>query len=140
VSIEEICGSVERLDPVNRRLAALKEQGVNNIIDSAERTLGFTILLRCMRAGHAENGAVREEERAGRGVVKLAAIVALDGLDGGAKLRAYISKKVRDGSEGVEFKTQRECPSIMRIIINNNEIIFVTGHTNNWRCPKITMY
>ena len=36
-----------------------------------------------------------EEEGAGARVVKLTAIVALDGLDGGAKLCGNISKEIR---------------------------------------------
>jgi hypothetical protein len=34
-----------------------------------------------------------EEERVGRGVVKLTAVVALNCLDGGVVLRAHIGKK-----------------------------------------------
>jgi hypothetical protein len=37
---------------------------------------------------------VGEKERAGRGIIKFAAIVALDALDGGAKLRMNIGKKI----------------------------------------------
>jgi hypothetical protein len=91
----------------------LKEQRAYNIIDCAKSTLGFTVLLRGVWAGHAENGTVGEEERASQGVVKLMAIVALDGLDRGAKLRAHMSKKVRNGGESIGFKTTRKCPSIM---------------------------
>ena len=45
-----------------------------------------------------------EEECAGRGVIKLAAIVALNCLDGGAKLRAHMRKKVRDDAESVRLE------------------------------------
>jgi hypothetical protein len=109
----------------------LKEQRAYNIIDCVKSTLGFTILLRGVWAGHEENGTVGEEERASRGVVKLTAIVALDGFDRGAKLHAHMSKKVRNGGESIGYKKKRKCPSIMRIIINNNEIIFVTRHADN---------
>jgi hypothetical protein len=37
---------------------------------------------------------VGEEERAGSGIVKFTAIVALDALDGGAKLRVNKGKKI----------------------------------------------
>jgi hypothetical protein len=87
-----------------------------------------------------EDGIMGEEERAGRRVIELTAVVALDSLHGGAKLRAHIGKKVRNRGESVRFKAKQKCPSIVRIIINNNEIIFVTRHTDNGRCPKITMY
>jgi hypothetical protein len=80
-----------------------------------------------------------EEERAGRGVVKLAAIVALDGLDGGAKLCTCQSKKVGQRGEGLRLETKRIGPSIMSAIIQNNKIIFISGGTQNRRRPKITM-
>jgi hypothetical protein len=37
---------------------------------------------------------VGEKERAGWGIIKFTAIVALDALDGGAKLRMNIGKKI----------------------------------------------
>ena len=76
----------------------------------------------------------------GRGVIELTAIVALDGLDRSAKLRAHIGKKVREGGKSIGFRTKRKCPSIVGAIIDNNEIIFVTRHTSDRGCPKITMY
>jgi hypothetical protein len=45
-----------------------------------------------------------EEERAGRGVIKLAAVVALNCLDGGVELRAHIGKKVRYDAKGFRFQ------------------------------------
>jgi hypothetical protein len=47
---------------------------------------------------------VREEERAGWVIVKLPAVVALDALNGGAKLRADISKKIGKSGKGVGFQ------------------------------------
>ena len=38
--------------------------------------------------------AMSQEERAGAGVIKLAAIVALDCLDGGAVLSGHMNKEV----------------------------------------------
>ena len=73
-------------------------------------------------------------------MIELAAIVALDGLDRGAKLCAHISKKVKKSGKSVRLKAKRKCPNIMSTIVKNNKIIFVTGHTNNRGCPKITVY
>ena len=55
--------------------------------------LSFAILLGCIRARHAKGNNVGKKERAGRGIIEFTAIVALDAFDGGAKLRADISKK-----------------------------------------------
>jgi hypothetical protein len=46
---------------------------------------------------------VGEKERAGWGIIKFTAIVALDALDGGAKLRVSISKKIGESGKSVRF-------------------------------------
>ena len=51
-----------------------------------------------------------EEERAGAGVVKLASIVALNCLDGGAELCPNIGEKVGQCGERVGFQLQRKSP------------------------------
>jgi hypothetical protein len=58
-----------------------------------------------------------KEERAGRGVIKLAAIVALDGLYGGAKLCAYIGEKMGQRLKRLRLETERKCPGIVSAII-----------------------
>jgi len=52
--------------------------------------LSTSVLLRGVWARHPEDDSMSEEECAGRGVVKLAAVVALNCLDGGVELRAHI--------------------------------------------------
>jgi hypothetical protein len=46
---------------------------------------------------------VGEKERAGWGIVKFTAIVALDVLDGGAKLCVNIGKKIENGGKRLGF-------------------------------------
>jgi hypothetical protein len=46
---------------------------------------------------------VGEKERAGRRLVKFSAVVALDALDGDAKLRADIGEKIRKSGKCLEF-------------------------------------
>jgi hypothetical protein len=54
-----------------------------------------------------------KKESAGAGVIKLVAIVALDSLDGGAKLSVHKGEKMSEGRKSVEFKPQGEHPQIM---------------------------
>ena len=105
--IKKICGSVEGVSPIDRWKATLKEQSAKNVVDGAKGALCFTILLRGVGARHAEDCTLSEEERAGRGVIELTAIVALDGLDRGAKRCAHISKKVRKSGKSVRLKAKR---------------------------------
>ena len=49
--------------------------------------------------------AVGQEERAGAGVVKLFAVVALDCLDGDAELGLHRSEKVSEGGIRVRLET-----------------------------------
>ena len=48
-------------------------------------------------------GGMGQEERAGAGVVELAAIVALNCLDGGAVLCGHMNKEVSQGRKCVRF-------------------------------------
>ena len=56
-------------------------------------------------ARHAQVYAISQEERAGIGVVKLLAVVALDCLDGDAELGLHISEKVSEGGIRVRLET-----------------------------------
>jgi len=131
---------MEGVSPIDRRNAGLKQKRAHNVVNGAKSAFGFAILLGSVGARHAKDGTMGEEERAGRRVIKLTTVVALDGLHMSVKLGTHVGKKIRNGGKSVGFKAKRKCPSIMRKIINNYEIIFVTGHANNWGCPKITMY
>ena len=50
-------------------------------------------------------GTVCEKERAGIGVVELAAIVALNCLDGGAELSRHMEKEVSESRERVRLES-----------------------------------
>ena len=56
--------------------------------------LSFTVLGGSIGARHAKVDAIGEEERAGAGVIKLLAVVALNCLDGSAKLSTHIGKEI----------------------------------------------
>jgi hypothetical protein len=83
---------------------------------------------------------VGEKERAGQGIVKFRTIIALDTLDGGAKLSVNICKKIGKSRKLLGFLAEGKSPNVMGTIIQNNKIIFVPRHTNKWRCPKVTVY
>jgi len=85
---------VKSLNPINRRKTRLKQKGMQNVVNGANRTFGFPILLRGIWTRHAECNTMREEERAGLRVVEFSAVITLDTLDGDAKLRANISEKI----------------------------------------------
>ena len=58
----------------------------------------------------------------------------------GTELSRGIGDEVREHAESVRFNTKRKSPQIMRAIVKNDQIIFITKHTDDWRCPEITMY
>ena len=76
-----------------------------------------------------------EKECAGLRIVEFTAVVALDALDGGAKLRANISEKIRKSGKCLGFEAERKSPNVVGAIIKNDQILFVSRQTNNWRCP-----
>ena len=78
------------------------------------------------------------EEGTGGGVIELTPVVTLDGLNGEAELSGHPGKKV-EGGEGLRLGAQRKSPRVMRKIINNDQIIFITRHAEYRRCPQVTV-
>ena len=68
---------------------------------------------------------MREEEGTGGGVIKLAAVVTLDGLDGETELSGHPSEEVEKCGKSIRLGTQGKSPRIMREIINHNKIVLV---------------
>jgi hypothetical protein len=67
----------------------LKKQGTHHIVNGADDALSFTILRGSVRTRHPQKHAIDEEGPSAR-VVKLAPVITLDSLDGGAKLCGHI--------------------------------------------------
>ena len=109
-NVDQRSGRGESLNPVKGRHGGLKQQGANDIIYGANNTFSFTVLRRGIRAGHAKMNAPRKEESASAGVVKLFAIIALNGLDASAKLGGGVGEEVGDRDESVRFKAKRKSP------------------------------
>jgi hypothetical protein len=85
---------VELFYPVASRKRSLKKQGTQHIIDGAKDPLGFTVLRRSVWTRHPQKYPFGGEECASGGIIKLTAIVALDGFDGVTKLCGAISEKI----------------------------------------------
>jgi hypothetical protein len=68
---------------------------------------------------------VGEEEGTGRGVVKLPPVVTLDSPDSASKLSGNPSQEVRKGGEHIKLQAQGKSPQIMRVVIQNEQIIFI---------------
>jgi hypothetical protein len=62
------------------------------------------ILPRGVWAGHPKDNPVGEEEHAGRGMIKFAATVALNRLDGGVELRVHIREKMSEDAKSVRLE------------------------------------
>ena len=95
----------ERFNPVRGGHGGLEQQGANNIIGRSNDAFSFTVLRRGVRAGHAKVDAPGEEESTGAGVVKLAPVVALNSLYGGAELGGGVGNEVGERAESVRFNT-----------------------------------
>jgi hypothetical protein len=89
---------------------SLEQQGAHDIIGGTNHALGLAVLWKSVGTRHPKLDAVREEESASGGVIKLTSIIALDGPDGTAKLRRYKGEEVGEGGEGVGLLAQRKSP------------------------------
>jgi len=125
----------EGLDPVAGRHGGLKQQGANDIINRANNTFSFTVLRGGVGTRHSKMNAPSEEERAGSGVIKLFAIVALNGFDARAKLGRGVGEEVGDRAESVRLKSKGKSPQIMSAIIKYDQIIFKSRDANDRRRP-----
>jgi len=65
--------------------------------------LSFTVLGGGVGARHLKMGAMGQEEHTSTGVIELAAIVALNCLDGGAILSRHMNKEVSQSRERVRL-------------------------------------
>jgi len=131
---------VESLGPEASREGSLDEKGANNIIRGTNDTLSLAVLWRSVRARHAQVHTTREEESTRDGVVKLSAIVTLDGLDSEAELSGNPSEEVNKSRKRLRLVTQRKSPRVMREIIENHKIVLKTRNAENWGCSDITVY
>jgi hypothetical protein len=96
-------------------------------------------LWRSIRTRHTELDTAGEEVGARGGVIELTPVVALDGLNGEAKLSGHPGKEVKKGREGVRLSTQRESPGAVREIINDHQIILITRNVEYRGSPHITV-
>ena len=117
----------------------LDQKGAHDVVRRANHPLSLAILRRGIRTRHTQLNTPREEERTGDGVVELPPVVTLDGLNGEAELSGHPGKEVEKGGEGLRLGAQRKSPRVMRKIINNDQIIFITRHAEYRRCPKVTV-
>jgi hypothetical protein len=80
-----------------------------------------------------------KEEGTGGGIVELTAIVALDSLDGEAKLSGYPSKEVTKSGECLGLSTQGKSPGIVGEIIDHHQVVLIARHAGNRRSPQVAM-
>jgi hypothetical protein len=93
--------------------------------------------LRCVRARETQLNAERRQKKAhGIGII-LTTIVCLKGENGKAKLGLNIFDECVNGWEHVRLIAQGYCPEIVCIIIEKDNIVFVSGMTVNGSSPNI---
>jgi hypothetical protein len=73
---------------------------------------------------------VREEESASEGVIKLTSNIALDTLDGVAKLCGHKDEEVGEGGEGSRVVSE---------VIEDDQVILVTRDTQDRGGPEVTV-
>jgi hypothetical protein len=86
---------MEGFYPICGGKTGLEHKGVHNVISGMNDALRMPILGRGMRAGHAHGYAMGKKEGACASLIKLLAIITLDGFDGAPKLSTNMSKEVR---------------------------------------------
>ena len=103
---------MEALRPEALGQRGLDQKGAHDVVRRANHPLSLAVLRRGIRTRHTQLNTPREEEGTGGGVIELAPVVALDGLNGEAELSGHLGKKV-EGGEGLRLGAQRESPRVV---------------------------
>ena len=111
----------------------------HDVVRRANHPLSLAVLRRGIRTRYTQLNTPREEEGTGSGVIELSPVVTLDGLNGETELSGHPGKEVEEGRESLRLGAQRESPRVMRKIINNDQVIFISRHTEYRRCPQVTV-
>ena len=82
---------------------------------------------------------MEEEEGTIRGVVKLPLVVTLDSPDGASKLSGNPTEEVRERRECIRLQAQEKSPQKIRVIVKNDQVLFIARNAQNRGCPNITM-
>lgn len=104
---------MESFKQIGGRSVSLEKKRADHIVGGTNNELCFTLLGKGVGARHTKVDAMGEEECARVGVVKLTAVVTLNGLNGGAELSTCISKKREQSWKGVRFQLYGERPQKM---------------------------
>jgi hypothetical protein len=124
-AVEEVGSFVKSLCLVAIGERRLKEEATDHVGDSANHALGPTILGRGVGAREMQLNATSEEERPRGMVIKLAAIVTLQCMDGATKLGGDLGEEVSEGGKRVGLQAERKSPEKMGKIVQNQQIVFV---------------
>jgi hypothetical protein len=133
-TVKKVGGSVKVLCPEARGQGGLDQKSVHDIVRGPNHALCLAVHWGSIRRRHTQPNTSGEKEGARGGVIELTTVVALDGLNGKAELSGHPGKEVKEGGEGVRLGTQRECPGVVREIINYQPEMLSTGevHKSQW--------
>jgi hypothetical protein len=137
--VKQVGGGVEALSPEARGQRGLDQKGAHDVVRRANHPLSLAVLRRGIRTRHTQLNTSRQEEGPGGGVIELPPVVTLDGLNCEAELSGHPGKEVEEGGEGLRLGAQRKSPRVIRKIINNDQIVFITRHAEYRRCPQVTV-
>jgi hypothetical protein len=119
-TVKKVGDSVKALCPEARGQGCLDQKSAHDIVCGLNHALCLVVLWGSIRTRHTQLNTSGEKKGARGGVIELTTVVALDGLNGEAKLSGHPGKEVKEGGEGVRLRTQREGPGVVRKIINDH--------------------
>jgi hypothetical protein len=93
-TVEKVCGGVQGLCLVAGRERRLEEKATYHIGGGANHAFNMAVLGRSVRARETQLDAMSEKERAGGVVVKLVAVVTLQGTERAVKLGGHPCEEV----------------------------------------------
>lgn len=101
-----------------------RSQTIGQVSSTAQHNVPSLAILRGnVGAVHPELDSMGEGPK---GVIELTTLVTQDGLNGVIKLSGNTSEEVETSHKSIRLRMQRKSLEIMRAIIKNHRVIFIT--------------
>jgi hypothetical protein len=104
----------------------VKKHGANAVVQGTQCAFRFAVSSRCIWAREAEGNAITLEELAESKIIELSAIVSPKGENWQMKLTMNIRPEGQKSRNHIRLVHQGKRPDIMRIVIYDHQIVFVS--------------
>lgn len=138
-AIEQVCGNRESVRPKSGGHGGLEQKATQPLGKSTDDSLGPAVLLRGIGAGEVKGDAMRGQKCTECLVIELTSIVTVKGEYRALELGGDEGMEGYENLVDIGFATKRERPSVVRVVIKDDEEVLEPGVAKNGGRPNITV-